>query len=142
MKTTLIKDADVRRNWYLVDAANKTVGRLAVKIANILRGRNKPTFAPQSDVGDFVVVINADKARFTGNKEEQKIYTRFSGYPGGLKRIPAGVMRRQHPDYLITHAVKGMLPNNHLSRRLIARLKVYAGTEHPHKAQNPQPVEL
>lgn len=142
MKTTLVKDQDVRRQWYLVDATDKTVGRLAVKIANVLRGRNKPTFAPQSDTGDFVVVINADKARFTGSKEDQKVYTRFSGYPGGLKRIPVRVMRQQHPDYLITHAVKGMLPKNHLARRILSRLKVYAGAEHPHKAQNPQVLEL
>lgn len=142
MKTTLIKDSEVQRNWYLVDATDKTVGRLAVKIANILRGRNKPTFAPQSDTGDFVIVINADKVRLTGAKEEQKIYTRFSGYPGGLKRIPAKIMRQQHPDYIITHAVKGMLPHNHLSRRLISRLKVYAGSDHPHKAQKPQVLEL
>jgi large subunit ribosomal protein L13 len=142
MKTTLIRDEDARRTWYLVDAADKTVGRLAVKIASILRGRTKPTFAPQSDIGDFVVVINADKVRFTGSKEEQKIYTRFSGYPGGLKRIPARIMRQQHPDYIITHAVKGMLPKNHLARRIISRLKVYAGAEHPHAAQKPQVLEV
>lgn len=142
MKTTLIKDEEVQRAWYLVDATDQPVGRLAVKIANLLRGRNKPTFAPQSDIGDFVVVINADKVKFTGAKEEQKIYTRYSGYPGGLKRIPAHVMRQQHPDYIITHAVKNMLPKNHLSRRIISRLKVYAGADHPHAAQKPQPIRL
>jgi large subunit ribosomal protein L13 len=142
MKTTLAKESEVVRTWYVVDATDKTVGRLAVKIANILRGRIKPTYTPHVDTGDFVVVVNAEKVKFTGNKEELKNYVSYSGYPGGIKHIKAGVMRARHPTYLISHAVKDMLPKNHLSREMFTRLKVYAGTAHPHAAQNPQALEL
>jgi len=142
MKTTLLNDTDVKRAWHLVDATDKPVGRIAVEIANILRGKNKPTYAPQSDLGDFVVVINAKKVKLTGAKEDQKIYKHYTGYQNGLKEHTARQVRAKRPEHIIKHAVKNMLPKNHLSRRLITRLKVYAGSEHPHAAQNPQPVEL
>lgn len=118
------------------------MGRLAVKIANILRGKNKVTFTPHVDTGDFVVVINAEKVKLTGRKDEQKIYQRYSGYRGGLKEIKASVVRERHPDRLIKLAVKGMLPKNNLGRKVFGRLKVYAGGGHPHTAQNPQKVGL
>ncbi len=142
MKTTLAKESEVSRTWYIVDATDKPVGRLAVKIANILRGKTKPTFTPHVDTGDFVVVVNAEKVKFTGNKEELKTYTSYSGYPGGIKRIKASAMRAKHPTHLISHAVKDMLPRNNLSRNMFTRLKVYAGTAHPHAAQRPQALEL
>ena len=126
----------------MVDATDKTVGRLAVKIANILRGKTKPTFSPQVDTGDFVVVINAEKIKLTGRKEEQKIYQRYSGYRSGLKELTAASMRERHPERLIELAVRGMLPKNALGRKVIKRLKAYAGPEHPHEAQQLQPVEL
>lgn len=142
MKTTLPKDPGTKRAWLLVDATDKTVGRLAVKIANILRGKTKPTFSPQVDTGDFVVVINAEKIKLTGRKEEQKIYQRYSGYRSGLKELTAASMRERHPERLIELAVRGMLPKNALGRKVIKRLKAYAGPEHPHEAQQLQPVEL
>lgn len=142
MKTTFVKESDVARTWYLVDATDKVVGRLAVKIAHVLRGKTKASFAPQSDVGDFVLVINAEKARFTGRKEEQKSYQSYSRYPGGHKRTKVSVMRAKKPEFIIEHAVKDMLPKNHLSRTLFGRLKVYAGKDHPHAAQKPVALEL
>ena len=143
MKTTFVTTSDAARAWYLVDATDKVVGRLAVKIAHILRGKTKAAFAPQSDIGDFVVVINAEKVRFTGRKEEQKSYQSYSLYPGGHKRTKVTAIRARKPEFLLEHAVKDMLPKNHLSRNsLIGRLKVYAGKEHPHAAQKPVPLEL
>jgi large subunit ribosomal protein L13 len=142
MKTTFSKESDAARVWYTVDATDKVVGRLAVKIANILRGKTKALFAPQSDIGDFVVVVNADKVRFTGRKEEQKVYQRYSLFPGGRKEVKAGVMRAKKPEYIIEHAVKDMLPKNHMGRLLFGRLKVYAGKDHPHAAQKPAILEL
>ncbi len=143
MKSFIAKASDsLERRWYLVDAAGKPAGRLAVKIAEILRGRNKPTYTPHVDTGDFVVVINAERILLTGRKEDQKIYRRYSGYPGGLKEIPAGLMRRRHPTWILSHAVRGMLPHNKLSRKMFKRLKIYAGPEHPHAAQQPQEIKL
>lgn len=142
MKTTLPKPADIQRGWVLVDAQDKPVGRLSVKIANILRGRNKPIFTPAIDTGDFVVVINAEKVKLTGRKNEQKLYADYSGFRGGLRKTPAADLRARHPEQLIQRAVKGMLPKNHLAREQIKRLKVYAGTAHPHAAQNPQQTAL
>jgi large subunit ribosomal protein L13 len=142
MKTTLQKTDDADRVWLLVDAADKPLGRLAVGIANALRGRNKAIFSPQMDNGDFVVVINAEKVKLTGNKEEQKFYDRYSGYRGGLKSIKASTMRERHPERLVLLAVKGMMPKNILARGAYGRLKVYAGKEHPHAAQNPKLTEL
>jgi len=142
MKTTLPENPGTKRAWLLVDATDKTLGRLAVKIANILRGKDKPTFSPQVDTGSFVIVINADKIRLTGRKEEQKIYERYSGYRSGLKEMTAAALRERHPERLITLAVRGMLPKNAMGRKVIKRLKVYAGADHPHQAQTPQAVEL
>ena len=142
MKTTIAKQAELAREWHLVDASDQVLGRLAVKIANALRGRNKPTYTPHVDTGDFVIVINADKVKLTGNKEEQKIYQRYSGYRGGLKETKASVLRERHPERLIQLAVKGMMPKNARSRAAFKRLKVYAGESHPHEAQHPKATEL
>jgi len=143
MKTTFVTDSDVARAWYVVDATDKIVGRLAVKIADVLRGKTKASFAPQSDVGDFVVVINAEKVRFTGRKEDQKAYGSYSRFPGGHKYTKVSVVRKKKPEFIIEHAVKNMLPKNHLSKNYIyGRLKVYAGKDHPHAAQKPVALEL
>ncbi len=142
MKTTLVKEADISRSWFLVDAAGKPAGRLAAKVAHILRGKNKVTFAPHIDDGDFVVVINAAKVKLTGSKESKKIYQDYSGYPSGLKERTAAQVREKDPTRLVSQAVKGMLPRNKLARTQITRLKVYAGEEHPHDAQQPQAIEL
>lgn len=132
----------VEPKWVLVDAEGQTVGRLATQIARILRGKHKPNWTPNMATGDFVVVINASKARFTGGKPQTKIYTRYTGYQGGLKEIPAGEMLAKHPERVIEHAVKGMLPNGPLGYKIFSRLKVYAGPTHPHQAQNPEKLEV
>ena len=142
MKTTLVKESDVQRAWHILDATDKPVGRLAVQISKLLRGKDKPAFAPHVDMGDFVVVINAAKVKLTGAKETQKLYTSYSLYPGGLKQKTAAQVRAKHPEYLITHAVRDMLPRNRLARTLFKRLKVYAGAEHPHAAQQPQALAV
>jgi len=142
MKTTLIQADQVKREWFLVDAAGQSAGRLAAKIAFILRGKNKVTFSPSIDGGDFVLVINADKVKLTGSKEEQKIYQSFSGYPGGLKQVNAAEVRRRNPTRIIEEAVEGMMPNNHQSKTQMKRLKLFAGTEHPHVAQKPQAISI
>jgi len=142
MKSFLPKDPGADRPWHLVDAADQPLGRLAVKITNILRGKDKPTYSPQVDTGDFVIVVNAGKVKLTGRKNEQKIYQRYSGHANGLKRIPAARVRERHPDRMIYQAVRGMLPNNTMSRKLVKRLKVYAGEEHPHAAQNPAKLDV
>ncbi len=142
MKTTVANIADVERSWFIVDAAEKPAGRIAVKIADVLRGKDKPTYTPHVDTGAFVIVINAEKVKLTGNKEEQKIYKNFSGFPGGLKQRPASVIRERDPERIIHQAVKGMLPRNKLAKHTITRLKVYAGGEHPHSAQKPQPLSV
>ncbi|MGA1192923.1 MAG: 50S ribosomal protein L13 [Kiritimatiellia bacterium] len=142
MKTTLVQDKDVVRQWHLIDAAGLPAGRLATQIAFLLRGKNKITFAPHIDGGDFVVVINAAKVKLTGNKEEQKLYKHFTGYPDGLKTFTAAEVRKKNPTRIVEQAVKGMLPKNHLSRTQIKRLKVYAGEEHPHIAQQPQALAV
>lgn len=142
MKTTYIKEQDVERKWFAVDAAGVPAGRLAAEIAQVLRGKNKPTFAPHLDTGDFVVVTNVEKIRLTGNKESQKIYEDYSGYPDGLKRKTAAQVRSTHPDRILRQAVRGMLPKNHMGRHVIKRLKIYSGTEHPHEAQRPEKVKL
>lgn len=141
MKSFLPKNPGADRPWHLVDVAGKPVGRAAVRIATLLRGKNKPTYSPQVDAGGFVVVINAAKAKFTGRKEVQKTYTRYSRWPGGLTRITAAAMRERHPDRIILEAVKGMLPKNYSSQKMFSRLKVYAGEAHPHVAQNPSKDE-
>ena len=140
MKSYVAKDPGTNREWVLVDARDKVLGKLAVCLADLLRGRNRPTFTRQVDTGGFVVVVNAAKVKLSGRKEEQKLYQRYSGWPDGLKRIPASVMRKEHPDRMIRIAVKGMLPRNNMSRILLQRLKVYAGETHPHAAQKPKPI--
>ncbi len=141
-KTISAKPAEVERAWYVIDAENQIVGRLASQVATILRGKHKPSFTPHVDTGDFVIVVNADKARFSGNKEEDKLYYSYSGYPGGLKTRTAKVMRQRRPEYIVRHAVKGMLPKGPLGRQMLKKLKVYAAPTHPHEAQQPQVLEL
>lgn len=142
MKTYFPKDEQLQNDWLLIDAEGQTVGRLATKIAHLLRGKHKVDFTPNQTGGDFVVVINADKVQFSGRKWDQKVYTRYSGYQSGLKRVTAGKMLETFPERIIEHAVKGMLPKNTLGRKLMTRLKVYNGQEHPHAAQQPKEVEL
>lgn len=138
MKTYSQKASEVQREWYLVDASNQTLGRLATQIATLLRGKHKPTFSPNLDGGDFVVVVNAEKVRLTGRKPDQKIYYRHSNYPGGLKQTPYKRMLAQHPERILRFAVKGMLPKTRLGRQQITKLKIYAGPAHPHVAQQPK----
>jgi large subunit ribosomal protein L13 len=139
MKTYFPKEDDIaKKDWYVVDAEGATLGRLAAKIAAILRGKNKPTFTPHLDMGDFIIVVNAEKIKLTGRKLDQKTYERYSGYPGGLRVTNARTMLAKKPEDLITFAVRGMLPKNILGRQLISKLKVYKGSEHPHKAQMPK----
>ncbi|HCF93610.1 MAG: 50S ribosomal protein L13 [Verrucomicrobiota bacterium] len=142
MKTYSAKPSEVERKWYVVDATGKTLGRLSVQIANILRGKHRPTFTPHVDTGDFVVVVNAEKIRVTGKKADQMVYQRYSGYPGGLKEIPYRQMLERHPERILEHAVKGMIPHNRLGRSVYGKLKVYAGPDHPHAAQQPEPLDI
>lgn len=141
-RTYSAKASDITRKWYIVDAEGKTLGRLASTIAATLRGKHKPTFTAHVDTGDFVVVINAEKIKVTGNKETQKFYYRHSNYPGGLKTESLKSLRERHPDRIIEFAVEGMIPRNALGKQQMTKLKVYAGSEHPHGAQNPTPLEL
>jgi large subunit ribosomal protein L13 len=137
MKTYVAKPEDFKRDWYVVDASDQVLGRLATQIAMRLRGKHKPIFTPHVDTGDFVVVVNADKVKLTGRKTDQKMYWRHSGYPGGIKGVSARRMLETKPEELIRQAVRGMLPKNRLGRKLLKKLKVYTGTEHPHQAQQP-----
>jgi large subunit ribosomal protein L13 len=141
-KTYVTRNKDVQREWYVVDAAGQTLGRLAARVARILRGKHKPTYSPSVDTGDFVIVVNAEKIHVTGRKLDQKIYYRYSGYPGGLKEITLRNLLQRHPSRVIEHAVRGMLPKNRLGRQMFKKLKVYAGPEHPHAAQQPKQLEL
>jgi len=141
-QTPMPKKGEVKREWYVVDAEGKVLGRLASEIAKRLRGKHRPNFAPHVDVGDFIVVVNAEKIRLTGKKWDQKIYWRHSGYMGGLKLRTARQMLEKKPEELLRLAVKRMLPKNRLGRKLLKKLKIYAGPEHPHQAQNPKPLEL
>jgi large subunit ribosomal protein L13 len=140
MKTYLPKVNLEQRGWHVIDANGLVLGRLAVQIANILRGRNKPVFTPHIDAGDFVVVINAEKVRVTGKKETDRFYMTYSGWKGGEKYTSIAQTRAKQPERLVMHAVKGMLPKNHLGRKLLTKLKVYKGSEHPHAAQKPAPL--
>jgi large subunit ribosomal protein L13 len=142
MKTFVAKEKEVQKKWYLVDAEEKVLGRLATQIAMRLRGKHKAIFTPHADTGDFVVVVNADKVSMTGRKWDNKMYYRYSGYVGGLKRISAGKLRERNPENLLRFAVKGMLPKNSLGRRQLKKLKIYAGPEHPHQAQKPERLEI
>lgn len=142
MKTISIRKEDVQRNWYLVDATGKTLGRLSSEIAKRLRGKHKPEFTPHVDGGDYIVVVNAKKVRVTGNKLRDKAYHRHSGYPGSLKTVTLGDLLEKSPERVIEVAVKGMMPKNKLSRAMLTKLKVYAGDEHPHGAQQPAPLDI
>ena len=142
MKTWMPNKESVERKWWLVDATNQTVGRLATEIANVLRGKNKAEFAPHVDCGDFVVVINAEKVKFTGAKDDQKKYYRRSRFFGSLKETSVPEMIEKNPTHVLEAAVKGMLPKNRLSRQLIKKLKAYPGSEHPHDAQKPQALSI
>jgi large subunit ribosomal protein L13 len=141
VKTFVAKPSDRQRDWVIVDATGQTLGRLATQIADVLRGKRKPTYTPHIDTGDFVVVINAEKISVSGNKRADKLYHRHSGYPGGLKTRTLGEMLERRPEEVIRLAVKGMLPRNRLARKQLTKLKIYAGPEHPHVAQKPQPME-
>lgn len=141
MRTFSAKASEVSRQWWVIDAANKPLGRVAVKAANLLRGKEKAIYTPHVDTGDFVVVINADKVKLTGKKETAKEYMSFSGYVGGHKSETAGQRRARRPELLVERAVKGMIPHNRLGRRIFTKLKVYAGAEHPHEAQQPQVID-
>ena len=141
-KTVSARPAEVEQEWYVIDAENQVVGRLASQVAAILRGKHKPYFTPHVDCGDYVIIVNADKARFSGKKETDKLYYRYSGYPGGLKTRTAKEMRQRRPDYIMRHAVKGMLPKGPLGRRMFKKLKVYASPTHPHEAQQPKVLAL
>lgn len=140
MKTYFPKETT--NDWVIIDAAGQTVGRLATQIASVLKGKHKPTYTPNQPGGDFVIVVNAEKVAFTGRKLDQKVYTRYTGYQGGLRQTTAGEMLDKHPERVLEHAVWGMLPKTRMGRRLIRRLKVYAGPAHPHEAQQPKKLEL
>jgi large subunit ribosomal protein L13 len=142
MKTFVATPANRERNWVVVDAAGKTLGRLATQIADVLRGKRKPEYTPHCDVGDFVIVVNAEKIAVTGNKREAKLYYRHSGYPGGLRTRTLEEMLARRPEEVIRLAVKGMLPRNRLARQQLTKLKVYAGPDHPHVAQKPETMEI
>ena len=142
MKTYMARSEDFVKKWYLIDGEGKTVGRLATRIATILRGKGKPQFTPHADIGDFVIVVNAEKLKFTGDKWNQKTYYWHTHYPGGIKSITAGDLLKTKPHEIIEKAVWGMLPKNKWQKKLIARLKVYAGSEHPHAPQQPETLEV
>jgi large subunit ribosomal protein L13 len=141
-KTYLEKPAEVERKWYLINAEGKTLGRLAARVAGVLRGKHKPTFTPHVDTGDHVVIINAEKIRLTGNKMQSKTYSTHSGYPGGLKTLTAQHIHTRHPTKLLTRAIHGMLPKTPLGKHMAKKLRVYAGDAHPHQAQQPQTLTL
>ena len=140
METTSIRADEINREWFIVDAEGQTLGRLASEIAQIIRGKKKPFYTPHMDMGDFVVVVNAEKVKVTGNKEQDKSYFRHSGFPGGVTQISLQKVRQDFPERIITNAVKGMLPHNRLGRQLLTHLKVYSGNEHPHGAQLPKTI--
>lgn len=142
MKTISAKKESVTRDWYVVDAADKTLGRLSTEIANRLRGKHKPEFTPHVDTGDYIVVVNADKVKVTGNKSTDKLYHHHTGYPGGIKSITFDKLIDKAPERIIEKAVKGMMPKNKLSKAMMSKLKIYAGSEHPHAAQQPTPLDI
>ena len=140
MKTSSLTTKDIVQKWYLIDCSGKKLGRLSVQIANILRGKNKPEYTPNSDVGDFIVLINAERIEISGNKSKDKIYFKHTGYPGNLKEINFQDLLNKDPEKVLRNAVKGMLPKNRLNRKIINKLKVYSGENHPHEAQNPEVI--
>ncbi len=142
MRTFSPKDSDITRQWHVIDASGVVLGRLASQTAVLLRGKHKPIFAPHVDTGDFVIIINADKVALSGNKLEQKQAYRHSGYPGGLRSVSYGELMEKHPERAVEKAVRGMLPKNSLGRKTLRKLKVYAGPDHPHQAQQPVPFEI
>jgi large subunit ribosomal protein L13 len=142
VRTFTAKNEEIERDWYVVDAEGQTLGRLASRIAPIIRGKHKPIYTPHLDCGDFVIIINAEKVRVTGRKLDQKLYYRHSGYPGGLKSISLRDQLDKHPERVLQAAIRGMLPKTKLGRQMIKKLKVYAGDSHPHQAQQPKPLEL
>jgi len=142
MKTYSANSETVKREWFVIDATDKVLGRLSTEIAHRLRGKHKPEYTPHVDTGDYIVVINAEKVRVTGNKETDKMYHHHTGYVGSLKSVNLAKMRASHPDRIIKHSVKGMLPKNSLGRAMFKKLKVYAGSSHEHAAQQPQPLEI
>ena len=142
MKTFSAKPETVKRDWFVIDATDKVLGRLATEVASRLRGKHKAEFTPHVDTGDYIVIVNAEKIRVTGKKEKDKFYHKHSGYIGGMKSTALGKMRQEHPERIIEIAVKGMLPKNPLGRAMFRKLKVYAGPEHQHQAQQPQPLEV
>ncbi len=142
MKTFMAKPHEVERKWYVVDASGKTLGRLASEVAKILRGKHKPIYTPHVDTGDHVIIINAEKVHLTGKKLDQKVYRRHSGYPGGLKEIKYRELMQTKPEFVVYEAVRGMLPHNRLGRKMIKKLRVYAGPNHNHEAQKPEVLEI
>lgn len=140
-RTFMAREADLEKKWYVIDASGQRLGRLATTVAAVLRGKHKPTYTPHIDSGDYVIIINADKVELTGNKLADKMYYRHSQYPGGLRAVPAGAMLAKHPAKTVELAVWGMLPHNRLGRRQLRKLKVYAGSEHPHAAQQPEVLQ-
>ncbi len=142
MKTYTVKAGEIERKWYLIDAQDLVLGRLASQVACILKGKTKPEYSPHLDLGDNVIIVNADKVRLTGNKLDKKFYYRHSGYPGGLKRMSYRELMEKKPEFVVKKAVKGMLPHNRLGRRMLRKLHVYAGPHHPHQAQKPEKLEI
>jgi large subunit ribosomal protein L13 len=142
VKTYAVKAGEIERRWYVVDAKGKTLGRLATQVASILRGKHKPVFSPHLDTGDYVIIINAEQIHVTGKKRSTKMYYRYSGYLGGLKSIVLSEQLEKHPERVLIHAIRGMLPKNRLGRAMLKKLKVYAGSQHPHAAQKPESLEL
>jgi large subunit ribosomal protein L13 len=142
MKTIFAKKSDIEKKWHLIDAEGLVLGRLATRVAMILRGKNKPIYTPHTDTGDFVVIVNADKVRLTGNKLENKAYYHHTGYPGGIKKELAKDIMKKAPERIIMSAVRGMLPKNTLGRQQLSKLKVYSGTDHPHQGQNPEVLNI
>lgn len=140
--TTMAKPQEIERKWYVVDAEDKVLGRLASEVASILRGKNKPFFTPHVDCGDYVIIINAEKVKLTGKKLEQKIYQTYSGYTGGRKEVVYSELLAKNPELLVRKAIKGMMPRTRLANQMIKKLKIYAGTEHPHEAQQPEVLEI
>ena len=142
MNTWSPKAGDIERKWYMADAEGKVLGRFASEVAKILRGKHKPIYTPHADTGDHVVIVNASRVRVTGNKLEDKVYTSYSGYPGGLKVKNLERVLKTRPEFALEHAIRGMLPHNKLGRSMMKKLRVYAGSEHPHQGQEPEPIDL
>ena len=140
MKTTALRSQDIEQKWYLIDCSEKTLGRLSVRVANILRGKTKPEYTPNADVGDFVILINAKNIKVTGSKTDDKVYYTHSGYPGGIKQINFKNLLEKDPEKVLRNSIKGMLPKNRLNRQIIKKLKIYADDTHPHEAQNPEVI--